>query len=494
MRPISFNIFRSKQTPKREELKKPPTKKGGSVVSPPASRVSYPNYAGSFTGLKESLGFIKPGFAYEYIPVIRKLLSVNSSVSLATSSIAQLANTGYRVKFDSSVTSEQAIAMRDHLDTVTKTWGQGLPGVHGLVNKLIYQAFIGGAMSTEWSLKNDLSGVAYLAFINPEQVRVTFDYQNNQYKYWQVLSQGLFTSLAAPDPNMGAIPLNPYTYQYYGLVGDTESPIGIPPFLSSLDDLQAQLKMLRNIGFVSDQLGILGFLEVLMAKPEPHEGETHIAYQKRLEDLLNTAKKNVQEGVKDGIVAGYMDDHEFDFHSNTKDTSGVASIFDINQRMVSNGLFSNPQFLGGAVGGTETMITVIFTKMLSQLTDIQTYVRSIIERGFFLELTLAGFKFKKVEMEFNTSTFTDEVKLQQAKEIKQRVARILYADGIVDQDQYAWLMGYDKADQKEPRVPIDPNKIMADQKAKQDKEKGDQANDRKSRAKKKDQPKGKDTK
>ena len=488
---MDYNIF----GPKPEKVTvKDGIKKAETVVSPPASRVSYPNYANSFTGLKDSLAFIKPDFMYEYIPVIRKLLSVNSSVSLATSSIAQLANTGYRIKFDKGVSAEQAIKMRDHLDTVTKTWGQGLPGVHGLINKLIYQAFIGGAMSTEWALKNDLSGVAYLAFIKPEEIRVTFDYQTNQYKYWQTLSNALLPALNKADPTTGTIPLNEATYQYYGLVGDTESPVGIPPFLSALDDLQAQLKMLRNIGFVSDQLGIMGFLEVLMAKPDPTEGESTTGYQQRLVNLLDTAKKNVQAGVKDGIVAGYIDDHEFEFHSSTKDTEGVADIFDINQRMVSNGLFSNPAFLGGAGGGAETMITVVFTKMLSQLTDIQTYVRAIIERGFFFELTMAGFNFRKVEMEFNTSTFTDEVKLQQAREIKQRVARTEYADGLINQDEHAWAMGRDKADQKEPRVPIDADKVAADQKAKEKKEKDDQANDRNSRAKKKAQPKGKDTK
>jgi len=491
MQPITFSIFRAKGKSKKAST---PSPKEESVVSPPASRVSYPNYSNAFSDLKDSLAFITPSFAYEYIPVIRKLLAVNSSVSLAVSSIAQLANTGYRIKFDTSVSPDQATAMRTHLELVSKQWGQGLPGIHGLINKLIYQAFIGGAMSGEWALKNDLSGVAYLAFIKPEQIRVTFDYQTNQYNYWQVLSNAMLPLLQKADPSTGAIKLNPFTYQYYGLVGDTESPIGIPPFLSALDDLQAQIKMLRNIGFVSDQLGIMGFLEVLMAKPNPIEGESRGAYEKRLVDLLDTAKRNVQAGVKDGIVAGYIDDHEFDFHASTKDTSGVADIFDINQRMVSNGLQSSPQFLGGSVGGTETMITVVFSKMISQLTDIQTYVRAILERGFFLELNLAGYKFKKVEMEFNTSTFTDEVKLQQGVEIKQRIARILYADGIINQDQYAWLMGYEKADKQEPRVPIDPNKIVAAQKAKQEKEKGDQTSDRKSRAKKKAVPKGKDDK
>lgn len=474
--------------------RKPEYTHSSAGILPPGTRVSQPNYAGSLTSMKEAVAFVKPSFQYEYVPVIRKLLRVNSSVSLATSSMAQLANTGHQLVFDKGVDAKEQIKMRAHIDKVSKHWGWGLPGRHGLVNKLIYQLFIGGATSTEWVINNDLSGVNYLAYINPDDVRVLYDKTTGHYEYYQVLkSINAITKDSKGFPS-NYVHLNPHTYQYYGLMSDEESPIGIPPFLSALDDLQSQLKMLRNIGFVSDQLGIMGFLEILLAKPTPTEGESHAAYKGRLEQLLVDAKENVRGGVKDGIVAGYIDDHEFEFHSSTKETGGVADIFDINQRMVSNGLFTSPQFLGGIAGGSETMVTIVFTKMLSQLYDIQTYIAAVLSRGIFMELTLAGFKFESVDLKFRTSTLTDEVKMQQAREIKQRVARILYADGIIGQEQYAWEMDFDQADQDEPRVEIDPSKIAEEAAARKEGEKKDNKSDRDSRAKKKTNPKGKDTK
>ena len=469
----------------------------GAGVIPPGDRESFPSYATSFSGLKESVSFVKPSFMYEYIPVIRKLLRVNSSLSLATSSIVQLANTGHSIEFDKGVSDEQVIKMRQHIETVSKNWGWGIPGLHGIVDKLIYQLFIGGAVSSEWVINNDLSGVNYLAFVNPDDVRVVYDHKTGHYEYYQVvrnLNHAALKGSKKSDHPQNYIHLNPQTYQYYGLMSDEESPIGIPPFLSALDDLQAQLKMLRNIGFVSDQLGIMGFLEVLLSKPEPHEGESHGAYKSRLESLLGEANSNIKSGVKDGMVAGYIDDHEFNFHSSTKDTAGVADIFDINQRMVSNGLLTSPQFLGGISSGSETMITVVFTKMLSQLSDVQAYVSEILERGIYIDLTLAGFKFKTVKVKFKPSTLTDEVKLQQSTEIKQRVNRILYADGIISLPQYAYNMGYDQPDQKEPRKEIDPDKITAAQQAKEKEQKDENKSNRGQRAKKKDQPKGKDDK
>lgn len=462
-------------------------------ILPPGSRVSHPNYEAAFTGIKESVAFVKPSFQYEYIPVIRKLLRVNSSLSLATSSIVQLANTGHTIDFDKSVSSEDTIKMREHINKVAAHWGWGLPGLHGLINKLIYQMFIGGATSTEWVINDDLSGVNYLAYINPEQIRIIYDKKTGHYEYFQVLP-GLDQSSLKKGWPLNHIQLNPHTYQYYGLMSDEESPIGIPPFLSALDDLQSQLKMLRNIGFVSDQLGIMGFLEILLAKPNPTEGESHAAYKNRLEKLLGQAKTNIKDGVKDGMVAGFIDDHEFTFHSSTKDTAGVADIFDINQRMVSNGLLTSPQFLGGSMGGSETMVTIVFTKMLSQLSDIQAYVSAVLEKGIAMELLLQGFKFQTVAVKFKPSTITDEVKTQQASEIKQRISRILYADGIISLPQYAYRMGYDAPDQKEPRKEIDPDKITATQEAKEKEQKDENKSNQSQRAKKKDQPKGKATK
>jgi len=53
-------------------------------------------------------------------------------------------------------------------------------------------------------------------------------------------------------------------------------------------------------------------------------------------------------------------------------------------------------------------------------------------------------------------------------------------------------MGYDKADQKEPRVEIDPNKTADDEVARKKKETDKDAGDRSTRDKKKAQPKRND--
>jgi len=57
--------------------------------------------------------------------------------------------------------------------------------------------------------------------------------------------------------------------------------------MSALDDISAQLKMLKNIGYVSDQLGLMGFMEILLQKPDQREGESRGAFITRMESPIN---------------------------------------------------------------------------------------------------------------------------------------------------------------------------------------------------------------
>jgi len=462
-----------------------PDKYSGTKI--PTSRVSLPDYKSSFVWVKGALSFVTPDFQYEYIPVIRKLFKTNSSVFRSTVTLTELINSGFTVEFDSSVNDDTRREINQHLKKVYKKWALGTAGIHGIINKMITQIYIGGALSVEWVLKKDLTGVDYPAFINPESIRALYSSSTGRYEFYQVPNYW--------DPKVqkggidAGVKLNPVTYQYFGLFTDEESPVGTPPFLSALDDVQAQLKMLRNIGFVTDQLGIMGFLELLLDKPLQKEGEEDEAYIQRLNSYLNRAKVAIKDGVKDGVVAGFRDEHEFDFHSSTKDTSGVADIFNINQRMVSNGLLSPSQFLGGQSTGAETGLNIIFTMLLSQLNNIQKYIAEALEKGIWFELTLAGFKFDWLEVKFNKSTVSDTLKEAQAEEIKVRNSNLLYAAGIISQPTYANRHGYDAPDQEEPRVEIDPAKVQADAVAKDNKQDQDNKSNKKTRDKSKTQPK-----
>lgn len=475
---------KSSKSSQELKVKVPPVR--GTTVAPPSGRTSEVDIPSGLSALQENLKFLLKDDFTKYIPLIRRSYPFVQNLSLAIQDMVQLTNTGHKIYFDNSLDVNMVKKMRDELTLAGKEWAIGGAGLDSLVNKFITQLYIGGAISAEWVPKEDLTGVDLVAFIDPETIEISVDKRGKMAFYQQPRIQN---SLSI---DKTLIKLNPLTYKYIGIGGDGDNPRGIPPLISALEDLGIQRDMMKNIRFIVKQLGILGFIELLMAKPPQNGKEKDGEYERRLESLLVKAKDNLRKGTSDGILVGYEDDHEYNFHSTTANISGLEGIFDLNQRMVSNGLKYSGSFMG-VNAGTDTNITIVFTKMLSQLKNIQLQVKSILEFGYTLHLLLRGYPVKNLTVEFNPSTITDDLKMQQAEEIKIRNGRTKYADGIISLEQYADELGYEKPDQKEPRAPIDPDGAMAKEKAAQDREKKKDDSDRRSRDKKAPQPKRRDT-
>lgn len=438
--------------------------------------------------LRKSVKFVGPNHNMDYIPVIRKLAMSNPDVGLALFDAVALTNTGFRLKFDPGVKADQVDKMRTHIEKKALTWGYGGTGLHELVNKFIRQAYISGAISHEWVVDGRRRGIKDLKIVNPETI--TFAWTKGEWvPYQRVKADGI-------NEKERLVRLNKYTFKYLGLNNDSNIPYGVPPYLNAMDSLARQLSMNENVDYVLDQLGVLGFLETLVEKPQRKSGEDDVVYTKRLQSLLATTKENTLGGFKKGMVTGFKGDHEFNFHSTTKEVAGVEPIIKTNEVQVANGLKMSPVFLGVPISGSESGMSVTFTKMLAQLTNTQNAVAASLKYGLALELRLAGFNFKYLEVEFNPSTITDDLKMQQGTEIKIRNQRQLRMDGIIGQEQYAEALGYEKPYQAEPVVPFDQQvggKGPSDEEADRKKKEADSdKSDRKSRDKGKTQPKRRD--
>ena len=282
------------------------------------------------------------------------------------------------------------------------------------------------------------------------------------------------------------------TYQYFGLYSDEDTPYGIPPFLASMKAISTQKDMKDNIHHILNQLGLLGYHETKVQKPDQFAHESDTVYQQRINKLLADTKRNIIQGFKEGVVVGFEEDHEFQFHSTTKNLNGVTDLFNMNENQIANGLKTSPAFLGVKSGSTESFLSIVFTKTLSQLKNVQKILSSVLRKGYELELTLAGYDPKLLtSVEFKSSTVTDDLKLQQGKEIKQRVLHALWVDGIISSEQYSEEMGYTKPHRivkpPEPGAKSNPD-VSKKEKREADKNKSD----RRSRDKNKPQPKRKD--
>lgn len=405
------------------------------------------------TNLGEEYRTVNHQFLVELIPIIRHLCMYNADVSQALSNVVTLGNTGHKIKFDKGVTPEQQDKMRNHLMNKRKNWAPGTAGINGLVNKLLAQLMIGGAVSGEWVVNNDLTGIQNCLLVNPEEIYFVLDRANVNYTAYQKPSDGVFNA----KDSTGMVKLNPNTYKYFALNGDTEVPYGVPPYLPVIRKVKTQGTMDENIEFVINQMGLIGFLECLIDKPDQNVGqESDENYDARLEALLSAAKQRILAGgLKDGIVVGFKEDHEFKFNSASNSYEGVNSLYEGNELQMASALKTDAALWGRGYATSETQISVVFMKMLSELKNWQLPVKEMLEFGYALELRLAGFQFDYLEVVFKPSTIQDDLKFQQAQEIKLRNVLAKYCAGIISIETAADELDYDTPDQLKPRVPVE---------------------------------------
>lgn len=472
----------------KEELVKEDNLK--TQVTAPAGRVSKNEYDNNIFNFSNE--YVRPDFRLEYIPKLRTLSKSNENVGSVYNDLIQLTNTGHQIKFDQNISPDLADRMKKHLESKRDSWGSGVHGIDGLINKWIGQVWISGALSNEWVPQRDLRGVQNSVLVNPENILFKYNGTTTFYEPYQRVKNMIGMTNGIDN----TIKLNTETYFYAGILGDTDAPYGIPPFITALEALSTQKNMKKNINFILKQMGLLGYLEVLLDKPAQEAGESEKAYMLRLNKLLETSKKNVTEGFMDGIVTGYRDDHEFNFHSTTKQLAGVSELYNQNEVGMANGLKTSASFLGQKSGGTETNMGIVFTKMLSQLKNVQMILSFNLKKGYLLELRLAGFNIKSsdIKVEFKPSTITDDLKLWQTREIKQRTTKALLIDGVIGFDTYAEENGYNKPFGK-PLIPIKEQQGTGAKGAgekKSDRNEVKKKSDRKGRDKVKDQPRRKD--
>ena len=392
---------------------------------------------------------VKPDFIREVIPIIRSLMMRNEDVGQAIHNIVSLGNTGHKIFFDKKRTPQQIDEMRNHIINKRKEWASGQAGMDGLVNKFIAQILIGGALSVEWVPNNTLTGIESVVMINPEDIEFKLNERKTKYNPFQRIKNSSFSNNTK---SFGLIELNPSTYKYFALNGDGELPYGFPPYLSVIPKIKTQHKMNTNVDFVVDQMGLMGFIEALITKPDQGE-ESDAEYEASLDSLLTKAKTRMLEGFREGVVVGFKDDHEFKFNSASKSYTDAVELYNNNELMLASALKQDASMWGRSYATSETQITVVFIKMLSELRNIQNLIKSLLEFGYSLELMLAGYEFDNLQVKFNRSTIQDDLKYQQAEEIKIRNVKDKLILGIIDQDTAADELGYEVPAEKEPRVP-----------------------------------------
>lgn len=383
---------------------------------------------------------IKPEFMVEWIDALYHLAAYNGDVSYAIENIVGLGNTKHNIKFSDDIPESRQQEMLKHLKSKEDGWYSHGGGIYSLKNDLLSQAAIAGCISAEIVPKTDISGVDTIVKVKPSSIRFLWDSENSRF----IPAQKAPIGTQGTDSSTGLKPLNEITYKYIALRRYSESPYGIPPFLSALESLGIQRDMLNNFSHIMKKMGMLGFISVLMGIPKRLPNETEPEHQKRVENRLAEVVPEIDKTISKGFVVGYKGSHEINLQGISAESQGAKDMFELNEQNLMTGLKQDPAMLGRSFTVTETFGRVILAKLSSQISNYQKIVAKFLEDLYMMELNLAGFDVTMLEVVLDKPMIADQAKEEEAKAKRINNLRTLWSDGIISQTDYARELGYEK--------------------------------------------------
>lgn len=369
-----------------------------------------------------------PPVPFELIDDIEKLVLTTPDLSQAVERTISFANTGHQVSFD-GLSESETLKAREELDTFAKTAFKPAAGIDTLVDALIRQMTIRGALSAEAVPEADFSGIRKIVLVPVKQVRFKRDEYNDHKPYQTGIGED--------------IELNENQYMYIPLQRNEDSPYGIPPFVAALDTARNQKDFMDRIKEVIKKIGLLGFIHV-KKKPPVNNNESPDEYKQRLKKNLEDFAKSLRTNFSSGVLASY-DDVSVDHKTITGDARGAADLFQIGEEQLSSGIDMDPSLLGRNYSTTETYAGVVYESFLSKLRSRQRIVKRFLEKVYWLHLVLKGYKVSKVKVTFNKSRSLNPQSDAQAENFNLMNIKLKEDAGWIDADQAAREAGYEKA-------------------------------------------------
>ena len=211
-----------------------------------------------------------------------------------------MGSTNFETYFDDSVPDEVAKEMKLLLKGKFKNWYTHSEGIVSLVNDLLVQLAITGALSAEKVIREDLGGVKQVVLVSPKNIKFLYNIEEDRYVPYQVVNK--LYSNAILSSNLKE--LNEETYKYMALRRVNSKPYAVPPFLSALENMIIERDMLCNFRNIVKKLGVFGFLNVLITPPKRLPNETDDEFFKRSEKYLTQIQPQIDKGLGNGYVIG----------------------------------------------------------------------------------------------------------------------------------------------------------------------------------------------
>lgn len=383
---------------------------------------------------------LKPGFALEWLDAIQHLSAYNADVSFAVDNIRNLGNTRHTIAFGDGISETAAKEMHEFLTGSRNKWYSFSAGMTSLINDLLTQLAVSGAISQEMVPNSDLSNIDQIVPVPVRQIRFREIKKAPFYEVYQAVASNGQALISG----VGEIKLSPRTYRYIAMMRYDNSPYAIPPMLSVLESVTIQRDQIESFRSILKKMGILGFLEVLMKAPAPQQGESAEKYKARCDNYLMQQIPQVQKGMAKGFVIGYEGQHTFKLNSANQNATGAETLYNMNEKNVMAGLKQDPAMLGRQFTTSETFGRVVLAKLTTQITTYQETVASFLEQVYLTALLLNGYNPGSVTVTFDKPMITDNLKDAQTRKQNLDVLLALKQEGIINRTQLAQEMGYDQ--------------------------------------------------
>ncbi|MBE7439113.1 MAG: hypothetical protein HS115_11700 [Spirochaetales bacterium] len=392
--------------------------------------------ASAAMGSKFSIEQVQPDFPIDFLDLIQRLVMITPDLSQAVKRIVQLANTG--LEFELEDASDE---MREKARLEIKDFLAAHPSI---INRLIRQVALTGAVSAEAVPNLDMKGLAEMRPVRVASVRFAREEARGRTTYvpHQLIQNGYAL-------------LNPRQYYYEALETTEESPYAIPPFIAAIESVFIQKDASTSIKSVLGKLGLLGFLHVVRRRPRPRPGDRPEELAAREEKELQLLRDSALSKLSKGLIVSY-DDVSTEHAPVTGDTRGFDSVWKTNEEQIASGLDIDPAILGRSYSTTETYAGVVFTAFVRKLANLRHPVENFLKFALTLHLRSLGYQFSRLSAQWGNDAAIDRqadalAEKARAETEQLQIGNVLTkkAAGIIGLDDAARELGYERATGKE---------------------------------------------
>ena len=350
------------------------------LLRSPDGRVSRdPNdFAGLLSAYQETLAGYPGNSRARIIAVLRGLAESDDDVGGALGDLQALCGAGFSLDF---LGGKRAITLAE---AELEQWGGRIfpegGGLPGLILNQVAELALAGASSLEWYPEKSRQGVAGVAVIPAEEIRISRDSASQALVFEQLALGGMIT-------------LNPRTYLYAAPRTTSRQPYGLPLFVASLFSLDRKRQLLGAEQRVINLMARSALVKATIPTPKPRElglvSEQDPRYADAVTAFFDTVVDSIVSSSESGVYVA-PDKTDITVIGINQTATGANEITKANQKRVWNSLRTLPFMRGEMDSTTQALAQVTLPILHAQVISLQQTLKRQLEFGLNLHLSLRG--------------------------------------------------------------------------------------------------------